>query len=512
MKEGSRITHTAPQGSPLPAGVPRSVRSAVAAEALRPSAPQKPEAPSFRTGALRPSDRRAIAERTAPAPAAADPSSRMQALRDGIAHACGHRLLPLLLLLIAFLAAVQPAAAQSRRGPRTIVRRGLIEQPDTLARGSGALALSADSLLFGARKGLTVDSLGRIVTPAGIVAALDSANRLVYAADTLSLDSLGLRAAVLADTLGRDSLVYDTERILAADDSLRSAPSVLLDTTRRKRGWFMSDSMSLSKVCWISAVLPGYGQVYNKQYWKLPILYGTLGAGLALFIRESNDYRPMKRAYDQLTLISTDRDAALDVLQTKMIRSNTRRQLYLGVTIASYVYFLGDAAVNYATNDVSDVKKATTLACICPGAGQIYNKSYWKVPFVVGGFASMIYCIDWNNRGFQRFKKAYALRTAYDDNRDAYPDGSPDEFQGRIPAKTLKSYKDSYRRNRDLCIILTAGLYILQIVDAHVDAHLKDYDISDDLSMNLEPLIDYPYMPAQGGNRPVFGFNMSINF
>ena len=550
MEEGSRITHTAPQGSPLPAGVPRSGRAAVAAEALRPSAPQKSEAPSFRTGALRPSDRRAPAERperTAPAPAAAAPSSRMQALRDGIAHACGHRLLPLLLLLIAFLAAVQPAAAQSRRGPRTIVRRGLIEQPDTLARGSGALALSADSLLFGAGKGLTVDSLGRIVTPAGIVAALDSANRLVYvadtlsldslglraavleppagtvaaldsanrlvyAADTLSLDSLGLRAAVLADTLGRDSLVYDTERILAADDSLRSAPSVLLDTTRRKRGWFMSDSMSLSKVCWISAVLPGYGQVYNKQYWKLPILYGTLGAGLALFIRESNDYRPMKRAYDQLTLISTDRDAALDVLQTKMIRSNTRRQLYLGVTIASYVYFLGDAAVNYATNDVSDVKKATTLACICPGAGQIYNKSYWKVPFVVGGFASMIYCIDWNNRGFQRFKKAYALRTAYDDNRDAYPDGSPDEFQGRIPAKTLKSYKDSYRRNRDLCIILTAGLYILQIVDAHVDAHLKDYDISDDLSMNLEPLIDYPYMPAQGGNRPVFGFNMSINF
>ena len=220
MKEGSRITHTAPQGSPLPAGVPRSVRSAVAAEALRPSAPQKPEAPSFRTGALRPSDRRAIAERTAPAPAAADPSSRMQALRDGIAHACGHRLLPLLLLLIAFLAAVQPAAAQSRRGPRTIVRRGLIEQPDTLARGSGALALSADSLLFGAGKGLTVDSLGRIVTPAGIVAALDSANRLVYVADTLSLDSLGLRAAVLEPPAGTVAALDSANRLVYAADTL----------------------------------------------------------------------------------------------------------------------------------------------------------------------------------------------------------------------------------------------------------------------------------------------------
>ncbi len=457
------------------------------------------------------------------------------------------KLLVLLLTLAALLFAAQPAGAQSRRGPKTIVRKGMVEKPDTLARGSGTLSSSADSVLFGAGQGLSVDSLGRIVTPAGIVAALDSADRLVYIADTLALDSLGLRPAVLeappgtvaaldslhrlvyvadtlsldslglqaalvADTLGGDSLVSDMERILAADDSLTHVSSVLIDTARHKRGWFMSDSMSLSKVCWISAVLPGYGQVYNKQYWKLPILYGTLGAGLALFIHENNNYRPMKRAYDKLTLYSTDRDAALDILQTKMIRSNTRRQIYLGVSIASYIYFLGDAAVNYATNDVSDVKKATTLACICPGAGQIYNKSYWKVPFVVGGFASMIYCIDWNNRGYQRFKKAYSLRSAYDDDREAYPNGSPDEFKGRIPAKTLKSYKDSYRRNRDLCIIITAGLYVLQIVDAHVDAHLKDYDISDDLSMNLEPMIDYPYMPAQGGNRPVFGFNMSINF
>ena len=81
-----------------------------------------------------------------------------------------------------------------------------------------------------------------------------------------------------------------------------------------------------------------------------------------------------------------------------------------------------------------------------------------------------------------------------------------------IQAKTLKTYKDSYRRNRDLCIILTAGLYVLQIVDAHVDAHLKDYDISDDLSMDLEPMVNYPYVPGAGGHRPVFGFNLNFNF
>ena len=117
-----------------------------------------------------------------------------------------------------------------------------------------------------------------------------------------------------------------------------------------------------------------------------------------------------------------------------MIRSNTRRQVYLGLTVASYIYFIGDAAVNYSTNEVSDVKKATTLACIFPGAGQIYNKSYWKVPFVVGGFAAMIYCIDWNNRGYQRFKKAYRLLSDYEKNPDAYPDGPTDEFHGRYSA------------------------------------------------------------------------------
>ena len=274
----------------------------------------------------------------------------------------------------------------------------------------------------------------------------------------------------------------------------------------------MSDSMSLSKVCWISTVVPGYGQIYNKQYWKLPILYGLVGTGLGLYIHENKTYKPLKRQFESYTDVNLSRTPELDALQSKMIRSNTRRQVYLGVTIASYIYFIGDAAVSYSTNDVSSVKKATTLACIFPGAGQIYNKSYWKVPFVIGGFASMIYCIDWNNRGYQRFKKAYNLLSDYDRNPDKYPDGPTDEFHGRYSASFIRNLRNNYRRNRDLCIILSGALYVLQIVDAHVDAHLKDYDISDDLSMNLEPLVDYTYVPTLGGNRPVFGFNLSLKF
>ncbi len=382
-----------------------------------------------------------------------------------------------LLLLAALLAWTLPTDAQLRRGPRTFVRGGQKELPDSLKSQRDSLQAVALAKQF--------DSL---------------------ATEDYFLDSAALTALRTDDLHGLDSAAL--ARFEAAQQGA--------DTTARrpllKKGWFMSDSMSLSKVCWITAVLPGYGQVYNKQYWKLPVLYGTVGTGLALYLHENKVYKPLRRQYDAYTDVSTVRTPELDALQTRMIRSNTRRQLYLGLTVASYIYFIGDAAVNYATNDVSSVKKATTLACIFPGAGQVYNRSYWKVPFVVGGFATMAYCIDWNNRGFQRFKKAYALLADYEQHPEKYPDGPTDEFQGRYSADYMKNLRDNYRRNRDLCIILTGALYVLQIIDAHVDAHLKDYDVSDDLSMNLEPMMNYAYVPALQSNRPVFGFNLGFKF
>ena len=93
-------------------------------------------------------------------------------------------------------------------------------------------------------------------------------------------------------------------------------------------------------------------------------------------------------------------------------------------------------------------------------------------------------------------------------NPEKYPGGSADEFRGAYSATFLKNLKDSYRRNRDLCILLTAGVYLLNIIDAHVDAHLQDYDISDDLSMNVEPYFDYTPV----GSHPTMGLNLSLTF
>ena len=398
------------------------------------------------------------------------------------------------LLLFALLLVLFPLSleAQNKRGRRTVVSGGLMEKVDSLELRAETIMVKMDSMERASVDSLLLSNLSKGV--------LDSLERSIAVSDSLYMANIQQRS--------RDSIAL-------VPDSVRLA-------LRESEKWkFLPDSMSLSKMCWISTVVPGYGQMYNKQYWKLPVLYGTLGAGLALFFNESSKYKPLKKQYEAMADMGLKRTPEQDALQARMIRSNTRRQLYLGATVASYIYFLGDAALSYSTNDVSHVKKATTLSCICPGAGQIYNKSYWKVPFIVGGFASMIYTIDWNNRGYQRFQTAHRLRSDYDKALDEYnknpeegvkPEGSTDEFKGNYSAAFLKDLKNQYRRNRDLCLIITAGIYILQIVDAHVDAHLKDYDVSDDLSMSIEPMVDQAYIPSLGDTRFTLGFNLSIKF
>lgn len=395
-------------------------------------------------------------------------------------------------------AQINPFARQ-RRGERTIIRSGQVYKPDSVE------VARADSLriarLVDTLKKLTPDSLATVGDSVRMQLP-DSLRKAIFG--NLKRDSLAV------DSLKRDSLALDS---LAKDTLLSEKERKRLER-RENRKPLLSDSMALRKVCIASALLPGFGQIYNKQYWKLPILYGTVGASLGLCLWSDSKYKPLKRQFEAMTDVSLNRTPEMNALQREMIKYNTMKQAFMFTTIASYLYFIGDAAVKYSTNDVSRITRATTLSTICPGAGQIYNKSYWRVPIVVGGFATTLYCIDWNNRGYQRFKKAYRLRADYDAHPELYPNGSTDEFGGRYAASFLKNMRNSYRRNRDLCIILTAGLYILNIVDAHVDAHLRDYDISKDLgaNINLSPDIQYAYNHISGQGGATIGMNLGITF
>ena len=401
------------------------------------------------------------------------------------------RVISLVIAMFTFVAFEAEVSAQeltrsnTRGNIRTINQGGMVPIDSVAIKREQALAAARrDSIYYG-----ILDSIGRGV------------NENYDMLSTKSRDSL---RGVVAARLNRDSMIVGRGDSISPDGK-----RIRLNRRGEVRKPFISDSMGISRVCWLSLPLPGFGQIYNKQYWKLGVLYPVVGASLGMFIHENKQYKPLKAQYDQYLVDNGYfRTPELDAIQTKMIRHNTLQQIYAGIAIATYIYFIGDAAVNYSTNDVSNVKKATTLSTICPGAGQIYNKSYWRVPIVIGGLASTIYTIDWNNRGYKRFKTAYALCVDYRNNPDKYPNGSPDEFRGAYSETFLKNLKDSYRRNRDLCILLTAGVYILQIIDAHVDAHLQDYDISDDLSMNFEPYVDYS--PAV--SQPVFGLNLNLKF
>ena len=260
--------------------------------------------------------------------------------------------------------------------------------------------------------------------------------------------------------------------------------------------------MPISRVCAISMAVPGFGQLYNEQYWKIPIAWTTLGTSLYFGIKQNKKYQSYKGEYEAMQMRNASQEE-LNPVQSKMIRHNTYRQLLFAGALASYIYFIGDGAVNYP-GYASSVKKATTLSTICPGAGQFYNRSYWKVPIVLGGFATMAYMIDWNNRGYKRFKLAYDLVT---DNNEL----TVDEFNGRYSADFLRNLRNNYRRNRDLCIILTGAFYLLNIIDAHVDAQLKDYDISDDLAVTVEPVISNFYSMQQSQNNLV-GFSIKFSF
>ena len=399
-------------------------------------------------------------------------------------------LLTLLFACISFSAEAQiNPYARGSRSERTIIRSGQIYTPDSVE------VRQIDSM----RVAKLVDTLRKI-----------SADSLKTIGDDVRMqlpDSL--RKAIFGG-LQRDSLAVDS---LAMDSTLTERQRKRLER-RENHTPFFSDSMSLRRVTLTSAVLPGFGQIYNKQYWKLPILYGTVGASLGLCLWSNSKFQPLKTEFDRLTDQSLLRTPELNALQREMNKYSTMRNAFMITTIASYIYFIGDACLKYSTAEVSPVNRATTLAMICPGAGQIYNKSYWRVPIVVGGFATTIYCIDWNNRGYQRFKKAYRLKADYDANPELFPNGSPDEFGGRYSTSFLKNLRNSYRRNRDLCIILTAGLYILQAVDAHVDAHLRSYDISKDLSVSLTPTIGYSYnrMSPYSGGGATLGMNLGLTF
>ena len=165
--------------------------------------------------------------------------------------------------------------------------------------------------------------------------------------------------------------------------------------------------------------------------------------------------------------------------------------------------------------EIHSPRKATIYSAVLPGLGQVYNRKYWKVPLIYIGFGTIGYFITWNNDNYQLFKTGYQHLT--DGNpetqdylkieavrRNNYDLDNPNQFNNLKTA--LSRQQDYYRRNRDLLIISFAAFYGLNIIDASVDAHLFDFDISDDLTLKWEPAM------MNFDNNFVYCINFSFNF
>lgn len=219
-----------------------------------------------------------------------------------------------------------------------------------------------------------------------------------------------------------------------------------------------------------SMILPGTAQIYNRDYWKLPVVYGGIGAMI------------YGGVHNNIMFHRTD---------DPKYRSS-RNGFYIGAA-ALYWASLLDGVICYESTIDPHPGRATLYSALLPGLGQAYNGDYWKIPIFVGGMATCICILNYNNSLYQRYNNQY-------------------KETGDSKYRTLR---DDFRRNRDYSFLATAVVYLLNVIDANVFATMSDFDISDDISMNFSPTIIEPLNLQKHyayNSSSAFGVQVSFRF
>lgn len=182
-------------------------------------------------------------------------------------------------------------------------------------------------------------------------------------------------------------------------------------------------------------------------------------------------------------------------------------------------------------NSVSEIEKlhsphkATLYSAILPGLGQAYNRKYWKIPIIYAGLAASVYYISFNTENYNLYKKAYRDFIIQDPANRSYEEiiteklhMEPEEIMSSASnvqwfQSALQKKKTYYKRNRDFSYIILIGVYVLNLIDSSVDAHFYDYDISDDLSMQLQPVVmpNSQFNNSSGGGGGI-GLQLTLKF
>lgn len=267
-----------------------------------------------------------------------------------------------------------------------------------------------------------------------------------------------------------------------------NAKTVKTDTTagfsvkRLVRGYCRKDTLTPGNMFLGAIIVPGASQIYNRDYWKLPIFYSGIAAGITGGILCNKQY-----------------------MSTGEERFRTGRTIsYVGAGVFYWASLL-DGVVSYKTGIRAPVPaKSTLYSALLPGLGQANNGDWWKIPIWVGGFVGCGYAYHLNDMEYRRFKYIY----------DAINDPTSG-YIGSINAQQAEYYKDLYRKYRDYSLVAILLVYALNIIDANVFAYMADFDVSDNIAaVEVTPTVispDYQTL-AQGALTAPPAMGLKLEF
>ena len=314
------------------------------------------------------------------------------------------------------------------------------------------------------------------------------------------------------------ALIIDENKNLA-DSILRinnTVDTLRLDTVKRTEN---TDKIDVNKtILW--SLLPSAGHVYSRQYGKVPIYGGGMAAITFFSIKRRLDYQKHYNAYTDVLenlAVGTNDSRNLDSIRQKKRRALRDFNRSVGVGVAFYSLSIIDAYLGTTmknTNFEHSPIKAAYRSVILPGWGQAYNKQYWKIPVVYAGLGAAGFGIYYTYNQYDTYTQEYLTRT-----RPNY--GIADPNLDFLDATDLLVYRQRWRRYFEISIIAASAWYLIVILDATIQAHLFDFDVSDDLSFQVRPFLLPSQMPISAKNAAHFngnslgftsGLNVNIRF
>ena len=259
-----------------------------------------------------------------------------------------------------------------------------------------------------------------------------------------------------------------------------------------------------------SLIMPGTAQIYNKDYWKLPIFYAGMGAFGGAGGYYMSKYTKTKKAYDRYMADKEAFELNFGKLEypfeEPLLDLDSKKKGTLLLLGAGLFYWgsLLDGVISYESEKEPNPGRAALYSALLPGLGQIYNGEYFKVPIYWGCLLGSTHFLMNNNTNYLRFKRIHN-------------EASMENNTSPISAETAKWYRDVYRRYRDYAVVATALFYMLQILDANVFAYMHDFEVTDDISMDFSPAIIspdnvYAINTSNISRQNAFGFTLGLTF